>query len=64
MATIQIIKKSDDNNECWYNECVGQNFKVIEEPKFTGAHKNSIIVQTPSNHDGWVWGGDYKVVND
>jgi len=64
MDTIKIIKASDDNDECWYNECVGQSFKVKEKPNFTGVHKDSVIVITPTKHEGWVWSGDYRFVND
>jgi hypothetical protein len=24
--------------------------------------KNSVIVITPSGHNGWVWSGDYEVI--
>lgn len=60
-TTIVIVKKSMDNDECWYNNCIGQSFVIKEKTKFTGVHKDSVIVRAPSGNDGWVWAGDYVV---
>ena len=60
---IKITKKSN-SNQCWYNKHLNQAFTVKEQPNFSGVHKNSVIVRTPCNHDGWVWAGDYEFVND
>jgi hypothetical protein len=67
---IKITSKSSLNKNAWYNDCIGQEFVILQQA-YTGEPIKVDISTLGGNRSGIVckrnmivWNGDYEIVKE